>query len=64
MADVITRAGSGIAINNGTIIINAQKTGTYARRAPDINSYVPSGTMETRLDTRFDEYYGGPPSGY
>ncbi len=32
-----------------------------SKRDPDLNSFVPSGTLHTRLDTRFDDvrYYSG-----
>jgi len=63
MPDVFHKPGSGVVINNGSIVVGAQKTGKVSIRYPDINEYVPSGTMLTRWDDRFDEYYGGPPSG-
>jgi len=37
------------------------KTGENRTRDPDVNSFIPSGTMVARLDTRFDDvrYYTG-----
>lgn len=62
---------SGIGINNGGIVCSARETGAYSRRDRDFNngsgpSYrndIPSGIQISRLDSRFDSMYGGPPSG-
>lgn len=53
----------GSGFQNGSIVCSVQETGAYSRRDPDFNKAVPSGTIISRLDTRFDSHYGGPPSG-
>jgi hypothetical protein len=63
MADVIINAKVGVSgVNNGAAIVFAQETGGYQKIDPPINQYVPSGTLFSRLDERFDEHYGGGPS--
>lgn len=48
-------------IKNGSIVTHQNNTGEYAKRDPDLNSFVPSGTMVANLDERFDDvrYYTG-----
>ena len=46
-------------IKNGGTITIVFETGTAASGLPDVNSFVPSGTHFARLNTRFDEHYGG-----
>jgi len=61
--DVVTPAVTGNIIKNGSIIVNvSQGGGNIQKIDPDINNFVPSGTMFTKYDTRFDEHYGGGPS--
>jgi hypothetical protein len=61
MSDVIrpvTTAAAGI--QNGSIVTLVFETGqNNQERNPDVNQFVPSGTIQSRLDTRFDEHYGG-----
>tara|TARA_R100000808_G_C2094023_1_gene113358 strand:+ start:455 stop:658 length:204 start_codon:yes stop_codon:yes gene_type:complete len=63
MSDVITNAHSSTAtIVNGATVVNVQKTGEYKDYNPQISDLVvASGTLFTRLDTRFDDvrYYTG-----
>ena len=61
MSDVLRPIIDVNPIKNGSIITYQNKTGEYSRRDPDVNQFVPSGTMFTRLDTRFDDvrYYSG-----
>ena len=60
MSDVIMNAKVGISgVNNGAIVVFAQETGEYQKIDPEINQYVPSGVLFSRLNERFDEHYGG-----
>ncbi len=61
MSDVIQPIIGGNSIKNGSIITYQNKTGEFSKRDPDVNQFVPSGTIQTRLDTRFDDvrYYTG-----
>ena len=63
MSDVITNAHSSVTtIVNGAVIVHVKKTGEYESHNSDITTLnVPSGTLFTRLDTRFDDvrYYTG-----
>lgn len=60
MSDVIINAQVGVSgVNNGSLVTFVRETGQYERLDPLINTYVPSGTLFTRLDDRFDEHYGG-----
>ena len=59
---------SGGDIQNGSLVTlvspGISATGVLIQRAdPDINSFVPSGELNASLSGRFDEYYGGPPTG-
>jgi hypothetical protein len=66
MSDVITNAHSSVTtIVNGAAIVHVKKTGEYESHSSDITTLnVPSGTLFTRLDTRFDDvrYYTGDTS--
>jgi hypothetical protein len=63
MSDVIINAKVGVSgVNNGAVVVFAQETGEYKKIDPQINQYVPSGTLFTRLQDRFDLHYGGGPS--
>ena len=63
MSDVIINAKVGISgVNNGAVVVFAQETGEYQKIDPEINQYVPSGVLFSRLNERFDEHYGGGPS--
>jgi hypothetical protein len=57
MSDVITNAHSSVTtIVNGAAIVHVKKTGEYESHKSDITTLnVPSGTLFTRLDTRFDD---------
>jgi hypothetical protein len=57
--EVVRAAKDGNPIKNGAIITLVFETGTAASGLPEINQFVPSGTMQTRLQNRFDEHYGG-----
>ncbi len=61
MSDVIQPIIGGNSIKNGSIITYQNNTGEFSKRDPDVNQFVPSGTIQTRLDTRFDDvrYYSG-----
>jgi hypothetical protein len=59
--EIVIKAKSTTDIKNGSIIVSVQETGSLSgvRIDPDVNKFVPSGTMFSRLHTRFDEHYGG-----
>tara|TARA_R110000796_G_scaffold177989_2_gene294746 strand:- start:751 stop:942 length:192 start_codon:yes stop_codon:yes gene_type:complete len=60
MSDEIVKAVKDAEpIKNGGTITLVFETGTAASGLPDVNSFVPSGTHFARLNTRFDEHYGG-----
>lgn len=62
MADEVVRAAKdGNPIKNGGIVTLVFETGTAASGLPLVNQFVPSGTMRTRLENRFDDvrYYTG-----
>jgi|SaaInlV_100m_DNA_2_1039680.scaffolds.fasta_scaffold145222_1 hypothetical protein len=68
MSDVITNAHSSVTtIVNGAAIVHVKKTGEYESYASEPGGSgittlnIPSGTLFTRLDTRFDDvrYYTG-----
>ena len=68
MPDEITnRAKSAVSpINNGGIVTFVQETGQYVTASGSmINQFVPSGTLQSRYEDRFDEYrfYRGDTSG-
>jgi hypothetical protein len=65
MSDVLKPVIGSNTIKNGSMVVYQTKgqtsiSSTY-KRDPDLNSFVPSGTLHTRLDTRFDDvrYYSG-----
>lgn len=63
MSDVVTSAKVGVSdVSNGAVIVFAQETGEYKKKDPEVNTYVASGVLFSRYDTRFDEHYGGGPS--
>lgn len=49
-------------VNNGAAVVFAQETGEYKKIDPEINQYVPSGTLYMKLKDRFLLHYGGGPS--
>lgn len=62
MSDEIVRpVKGGEPIKNGGHITLVFETGTAASGLPLVNSFVPSGTMYSRYNTRFDDvrYYTG-----
>ena len=61
MSDVLQPINGSNPIKNGSLVTYQAKTGDNRKRDPDVNSFVPSGTMLSRLDTRFDDvrYYSG-----
>lgn len=61
MSDVIRPVITANTIKNGSVVIYQNKTGEFSKRDPDLNQFVPSGTILTRLDERFDDvrYYSG-----
>ena len=67
-AEIVRAAKTGNPIYNGSIIVSIgerarlDEDGVPAsghRIHPDVNQFVASGTMFSRLNTRFDEHYGG-----
>jgi hypothetical protein len=59
MPDEITnRAKSAVSpINNGGIVTFVQETGQYVTASGSmINQFVPSGTLQSRYEDRFDDY--------
>ena len=62
MADnIIIKANNRNPIKNGGLITLVYETGTAASGEPLLNQFVPTGTMKTRLEDRFDDvrYYTG-----
>ncbi len=62
MADnIIIKASNSNPIKNGGLITLVYETGTAASGEPLLNQFVPTGTMKTRLEDRFDDvrYYTG-----
>ena len=65
MADnIIIKANNSNPIKNGGLITLVYETGTAASGEPLLNQFVPTGTMKTRLEDRFDDvrYYTGDTS--
>jgi hypothetical protein len=52
---------AGTIYNNGSAITFVNLQGDYQKVDPEVNSVMSSGTMHTRLNTRFDDprYYTG-----
>ena len=61
MSDVLQPVIGSNTIKNGSMVVYQANTGSISKRDPDVNSFIPSGTMYTRLDERFDDvrYYSG-----
>tara|TARA_B100002019_G_scaffold252362_1_gene233258 strand:+ start:843 stop:1052 length:210 start_codon:yes stop_codon:yes gene_type:complete len=63
MSDVIIPIDNTKAIKNGSMVVYQTEAGTEStvKRDPDLNSFVPSGTLVTRYQDRMDEarYYTG-----
>ncbi len=63
MSDVIFPIDNTKPIKNGSMVVYQTKAGTDStiKRDPDLNSFVPSGTLVARYDDRMDEvrYYTG-----
>ena len=62
MSDVAFHAKVGVSgVNNGGIALSCTETGFFNKTAemPLVNTFIPSGTLFTRYNTRFDEHYGG-----
>lgn len=65
MSDVLKPVIGSNAIKNGGIVVSQSNGQTSvnpnSKRDPDLNSFIPSGTLFTRLDIRFDDvrYYTG-----
>lgn len=59
--EIVIKAKSSTDVKNGSIIVSVQETGSLSgvRIDPEVNQFVPSGTMYARLNSRFDEHYGG-----
>ena len=60
--DVATSGSYAVTTyNNGAAIVFVTKTGEVHKIDPEINSFMASGTMHTRWNTRFDDprYYTG-----
>ena len=58
MSDVLKPVIGANPIKNGSMVVYQTKSQTSipstSKRDPDLNSFVPSGTMFTRLDTSGD----------
>lgn len=54
-------SGTSAVQHNGYVIVSVQKTGNYKALAPQINAYLPSGTLHSKYTNRFDDtrYYSG-----
>lgn len=54
-------SGTSSVQHNGYVIVSVQKTGSYKALAPQVNAYLPSGTLHTKYSNRFDDprYYSG-----
>jgi hypothetical protein len=63
MSDVLKPVIDGNSIKNGSMVVYQTNTGANStkKRDPDLNSFIPSGTLFTRLEDRMDEvrYYSG-----
>ena len=59
--EIVKAVKDGEPIKNGGTITLVFNTGTAASGLPEVNSFVPSGTMLTRYTNRFDDvrYYTG-----
>jgi len=59
--EIVIKAKSSTDIKNGSIVVSVQETAGIANRKidPEVNQFVASGTLFSRLNTRFDEHYGG-----
>ena len=59
--EIVIKAKSSTDIKNGSVVVSVQGTGGIANRKidPQVNQFVASGTVFSRLNTRFDEHYGG-----
>ena len=66
--EIVIKAKSSTDIKNGSVIVSIgeipslDENGAPAsghRIHPTVNNFVASGTMFSRLNTRFDEHYGG-----
>jgi len=64
MSDVLKPVITSNEIKNGSMVTYTNNTGAFSKRDPDLNSFVPSGTLQTRLEDRFDDvrYYTGDTS--
>ena len=57
---IVIKANTSNPVRNGSLITLVFETGTAASgEMPQVNQFVPSGTMQDRLKNRFDEHYGG-----
>ena len=61
MSDVLKPIIGSNSIKNGSMVVYQTNAGSTSKRDPDLNSFVPSGTLFTRLQDRMDEvrYYTG-----
>jgi len=59
--EIVIKAKSSTDIKNGSIVVSIQETGSTTNRKidPEVNQFIASGTHFSRLNTRFDEHYGG-----
>tara|TARA_Y100001938_G_C8051012_1_gene411699 strand:- start:525 stop:743 length:219 start_codon:yes stop_codon:yes gene_type:complete len=66
--EIVIKAKSTTDIKNGSVIVSIgeipslDENGAPAsghRIHPTVNNFVASGTMFSRLNTRFDEHYNG-----
>ena len=66
--EIVIKAKSTTDIKNGSVIVSIgeipslDENGAPAsghRIHPTVNNFVASGTLYSRLNTRFDEHYGG-----
>jgi hypothetical protein len=60
-AIIAAKPSVGTGIQNGSLVVMVTEVGSSSvqSRAPDVNSFVDSGVLNTRTSGRFDEHYGG-----
>ena len=61
--EIVIKAKSSTDVQNGSMITFVQETGTVAAASGSaVNTFVPSGTHYSRLNTRYDDYAFGVPN--
>lgn len=62
MSDVAFHVKVGVSgVNNGGIVLSCTETGSFSKSSeqPPVNVFIPSGTLFSLYNERFDEHYGG-----